>query len=78
MAKNWYPVIDYEKCIECSACFNKCSHGVYEKDGERPVVVAPEHCVDGCRGCQSLCPADAIQYIGDTGQKSNCGCCCNC
>jgi formate hydrogenlyase subunit 6/NADH:ubiquinone oxidoreductase subunit I len=36
--------------------------------------------VEGCRGCQSLCPAEAIQYAGDTGDKkvvsSGCGCGC--
>ncbi|SHJ75816.1 ATP-binding protein [Paramaledivibacter caminithermalis] len=78
MAKNWYPVINYEICTECGACFNKCSHGVYEKDGDRPVVVQPDNCIYGCRGCQKLCPAAAIEYVGDTGQTSSCGCNCNC
>lgn len=65
MAKNWYPVINYEKCIECDACFNKCSHGVYEKTDEGIIVVYPEGCVDQCRGCQNLCPTNAIEYVGD-------------
>ncbi|SHJ87670.1 4Fe-4S dicluster domain-containing protein [Anaerobranca californiensis DSM 14826] len=79
MAKSWYPVIDYELCIECNACFNKCSHGVYKLEGERPVVVYPEGCVYGCRGCQKLCPVNAIQYVGDIGGKESSGCgCCSC
>ena len=35
MSKNWYPVINYETCSECGACFNKCTHGVYEKKDEK-------------------------------------------
>lgn len=77
MSKTWYPVIDYEVCKECGACFNKCKHRVYKKEGNRPVVVFTEGCIEGCRGCQKLCPTGAIQYIGDTEQNdsSNCGCC---
>lgn len=76
MAKNWYPVIDEEKCIRCDACFNKCSKGVYEKKEDNMIVVIyPEGCVDQCRGCQSLCPADAIEYYGDLSSAQNE--CCN-
>jgi NAD-dependent dihydropyrimidine dehydrogenase PreA subunit len=43
------------------------------------VVVYPEGCVEGCRGCQNLCPSGAIEYVGDTGEKGNCSCgCCSC
>ncbi len=78
MSKNWYPVIDYEKCIECGACTNKCTHGVYDqKKVPTPVVVIPENCVDGCHGCGNLCPSKAIQYVGEQIQESqNCGCSC--
>ena len=76
MSKGWYPVIDYEKCTECGACFEKCSHGVYELQGDRPVVVEPVNCVHGCRGCENLCPAGAIDYVGIA--DSSCGCGCNC
>lgn len=44
------------------------------------MVVYTEGCVEGCRGCQSLCPAEAIQYVGDNGETKigGCGrsCCC--
>ena len=40
MSKTWYPVINYEKCTGCLACYNKCSHGVYKLDEEqKPEVV---------------------------------------
>ena len=77
MSKTWYPMIDSEKCIECGACIDKCSHGVYDKEqAPTPVVTAPDDCVQGCHGCGNLCPAEAITYVGDTGQDSgeDCGC----
>jgi len=77
MSKTWYPVINYEECIECGACLEKCKHGVFKRDGNRPVVVYPEGCVQGCRGCGNLCPVGAIDYVGDTGASDeSCGCCC--
>jgi NAD-dependent dihydropyrimidine dehydrogenase PreA subunit len=76
MSKKWYPILDYDLCTECDACFNKCSNGVYKKEGNRPIVVAPDNCVLGCRGCQNLCPVGDIQYAGDTGNTENKDCCC--
>lgn len=77
MSKKWYPVISYETCIECGACIEKCSHGVYDKNASKPTVIFPEGCVDGCRGCQKLCPTASIEYVGDTSQAGDCGCSCN-
>lgn len=65
MSKMWYPVINYGECIECGACFNKCSHEVYKLKESCPVVVNPEGCVQGCHGCGNLCPVGAIEYVGD-------------
>jgi NAD-dependent dihydropyrimidine dehydrogenase PreA subunit len=78
MSKTWYPVIDYGKCTECGACTNKCTHEVYDlKKVPTPVVVLPENCIQGCHGCGNLCPANAIQYVGEQRQESeNCGCSC--
>ena len=83
MSKQWYPVINYEKCTECGACVEKCSHGVYqEKSAPRPVVAYPEGCIQGCTGCGSLCPNGAIEYFGASDAQpgaccedaSSCGC----
>jgi len=77
MSQTWYPVIDSEKCIECGACIDKCTHGVYDKEqAPTPAVIVPDNCVQGCHGCGNLCPAEAITYVGDTGQDSggDCGC----
>jgi NAD-dependent dihydropyrimidine dehydrogenase PreA subunit len=66
MAKTWYPIIDDEKCTGCLTCVNFCPHGVYRENGGKPEVVNPLECVEFCRGCQKLCPAEAITYFGDT------------
>jgi NAD-dependent dihydropyrimidine dehydrogenase PreA subunit len=76
MSKNWYPMINYENCIECGSCFDMCQHGVYKKEDNKPAVVYPEGCIEGCHGCQSQCPAEAITYFGDNGEKESGGCGC--
>jgi len=77
MTKTWYPVINYENCTECGVCTNTCTHGVYQKDSEKPKVMYPEECVNQCRGCQALCPAEAITYFSSTGgNKTVYGCSC--
>jgi len=65
MSKTWYPVIRYEHCTECLACFNKCKNSVFTLKGSVPVVVNPEGCVHECHGCGNLCPVGAIVYVGD-------------
>ncbi|MEL7565746.1 MAG: 4Fe-4S dicluster domain-containing protein [Dehalobacterium sp.] len=77
MAKNWYPVIDMEKCISCGTCIDFCKHGVYDKENSVPTIVFPEGCIDKCRGCQNRCPENAISYFGDDGEEST-GCSCGC
>jgi NAD-dependent dihydropyrimidine dehydrogenase PreA subunit len=76
MSKTWYPMINSEKCAECGACVEKCTHGVYNKEkAPRPVVVYPEGCVQGCKGCGNLCPNGAIEYFGDAAPAAaECGC----
>ena len=79
MSKTWYPVVDYKKCVQCGVCTDKCSHGVYDREkAPTPVVVAPHNCIQGCHGCGNLCPAGAIQYVGDTNPGEDCGCGCEC
>jgi len=65
MSKNWYPILNYEACTACGACLRKCSHGVFKDKDGMIVVVKPVGCVEGCHGCQNLCPAGAISYFGE-------------
>ena len=66
MAKNWYPMINNETCIECGKCIEKCAHGVYNKDkSPKPEVINPAGCIDHCHGCGELCPTGSITYFGE-------------
>ncbi len=78
ISKKWYPVINYGDCIVCGACVQKCKNGVYEPNTAESNVIHPEDCIYGCKGCQKLCPVDAIDYVGDTGRQSDISCSCSC
>ena len=69
MSKDWYPVIDYDRCTGCMACHDLCRHGVYKPDGPegKPRVEYGMGCVPGCRACQRQCPQQAIRYWEDDG-----------
>jgi NAD-dependent dihydropyrimidine dehydrogenase PreA subunit len=58
----WFPTINYDKCVSCMACLNKCTHGVYAEDNRRPKVVNKMGCVVGCTGCQKVCAQGAISH----------------
>lgn len=61
MAKQWYPVIDYDSCISCGICTEKCSHDVYDtQKAPSAHVIYPDGCVDQCHGCGNLCPSDRL------------------
>jgi NAD-dependent dihydropyrimidine dehydrogenase PreA subunit len=62
----WAPKIDYEKCVTCGKCVDYCHNNVFaieKKDGKpRTVVKNPDSCVVFCRGCEAVCPTDAITH----------------
>lgn len=60
----WFPTVDTEKCTGCKVCYNFCSHQTYGWDDAQniSVVANPYHCVVGCTGCLSQCPAGAISF----------------
>lgn len=64
----WYPIIDYERCVQCGQCLNFCLFGVYsDADGE-VVVANPDNCKPGCPACARVCPERAIifpHYVDD-------------
>lgn len=66
MAKNWYPIINYDLCTGCLACTSFCTHDVFSVKDGKPFVANPENCVEFCRGCQKgACSFDAIHYFGE-------------
>lgn len=74
MSKEWFPIIDYDKCNGCLTCYNKCKHRVYELKEDKPAVIFREGCIAGCHGCGNICPQQAIIYSGEYLQKVKCAC----
>jgi len=67
MSKEWFPMIDYDKCIGCGKCTDMCKHVVYRRHllTKKPKIVNTLGCVHGCHGCGKKCPTTAIRYHGD-------------
>ncbi len=76
MAKNWYPLIDYEKCSGCLTCVEFCPHDVFSVENDLPLVSKPGNCVEFCRGCQKgACDFEAISFPGDSpAAEVSCSC----
>lgn len=72
----WYPLINYDKCISCLACVDKCTHRVYAiKDG-KPKVANKNNCINNCRGCEPVCPVGAITHFSSEIEKASDKSCC--
>jgi NAD-dependent dihydropyrimidine dehydrogenase PreA subunit len=68
----WNPKIDYEKCVSCGKCVDFCHMNAFkleEKNGIRTTVVNPNLCVVFCRGCEDICPANAISHPTEEATK---------
>jgi len=59
---DWFPSINYDKCISCMTCVNFCTHGVYAEKCGKPKVVKPKNCVVGCTGCDHVCKQKAVSH----------------
>ena len=74
MTSNWYPEIDYDKCIGCMQCYDFCPHKVFEKGPDnKPRVVHPEYCVEFCKGCGKICDQKAITFYDDKSKEEKHG-----
>lgn len=59
----WFPVIDYDRCVNCRQCLQFCLFGVYATDGDGMVrVVKPDKCKTNCPACARICPQAAIIF----------------
>jgi len=65
MAKNWYPIINEEDCIECGKCIERCKKGVYDISKSLATVIEPDNCSFRCECCSDLCPVGAISYYSE-------------
>lgn len=52
--------IDYKKCKTAAVCVDVCPVSVFEKKGNKVVVMRPEDCIL-CRACEASCPENAIK-----------------
>lgn len=59
----WFPVIDYDRCVNCRHCMNFCLFGTYGLSVEgRVQVVKPSGCKTNCPACARMCPRQAIIF----------------
>ena len=59
----WFPLIDYERCVDCKQCLSFCLFGVYALNAEGKVtVVQPQGCKTNCPACARICPQIAIIF----------------
>jgi len=59
----WFPVLDYDRCVNCKQCISFCPFGVYSLDENGTVrVTKPGNCKDQCPACARMCPSVAIIF----------------
>ena len=61
----WNPTIDYQKCTTCGKCVEFCHMKAFKTEtvnGKNKTNVNPNRCVVFCRGCEDICPAEAITH----------------
>lgn len=59
----WFPVIDYDRCVNCRQCLEFCLFGVYSIDESGSVAVQkPSACKNNCPACARMCPHIAIMF----------------
>ena len=58
----WYPVLDYERCVNCGKCHDFCLFGVYSIEDGKVKVAQPQNCKNNCPACSRVCPAEAVIF----------------
>ena len=55
--------IDSKRCIRCGRCVEDCNTGVFQLEGEMPVVAHENRC-NFCSHCLAVCPRAAVVHDG--------------
>lgn len=60
----WFPVIDYDRCVNCGKCLDFCLFNVYARSAPNGVikVANPKGCKNLCPACSRICPKTAIIF----------------
>lgn len=58
----WYPILDYERCVDCGKCHDFCLFGVYSIEDGKVKVAQPQNCKNNCPACSRVCPAEAVIF----------------
>lgn len=58
----WYPILDYERCVNCGKCHDFCLFGVYTIEDGKVKVAQPQNCKNNCPACSRVCPAEAVIF----------------
>jgi NAD-dependent dihydropyrimidine dehydrogenase PreA subunit len=62
-------IIDYEKCVRCKTCYERCPEDVYGMDENGGIYVRyPDECCL-CGACEMDCPAGALTVAYDANSK---------
>ena len=52
--------INYDLCDSIGECMDNCPSGVFDKEGDKIVVVNEDACT-ACRVCEQVCPKGAVK-----------------
>lgn len=58
----WYPILDYERCVDCGKCHDFCLFGVYSIEDGKVKVAQPQNCKNNCPACSRVCPTEAVIF----------------
>ncbi len=66
---NYYSVIDYDKCISCGKCVQRCVFKYIKQDKKTKKVTVDQKSCLGCGLCVSKCPTKAIRLVQKSEDK---------
>ncbi len=72
--RTYLPVVDFEECIHCLACWITCPDCAIPAEGGERKETNLQYC-KGCGICAAVCPVDAIEMEreGESNQEERKG-----